>query len=274
MMSTYAIGDIQGCFSTLQALLAKIHFDPKQDRLWFTGDLVNRGPQSLEVLRFIKDLGDQHDTVLGNHDLHLLAVAYGVGKSAQKDTLQAILAAPDRHELIEWLRHRPLLHGGDHHHYVLTHAGIAPQWSLTQAIALAKEVETVLRSDRPELFLRHMYGNQPDQWQETLQGPERWRCITNYFTRMRFCYADGRLELAYKGKREHAPQDLMPWFLVPDRRNADVDILFGHWAALGGVTDIPHVYALDTGCVWGHALTAMRLEDQQRFSVQRDPASP
>ncbi|TAK77056.1 MAG: symmetrical bis(5'-nucleosyl)-tetraphosphatase [Gammaproteobacteria bacterium] len=265
-MTTYAIGDVQGCFAPLQHLLAHISFDPAQDTLWFTGDLVNRGPQSLEVLRFVKTLGDKHKTVLGNHDLHLLAVAYGVRTLHPADTLDAILTAPDREELIDWLRHRPLLH--EDQEYVMTHAGLAPEWDREQARLLAQEVEVVLRSETPALFLEQMYGNKPDRWDDQLTGIERLRCITNYFTRMRFCDADGRLDLNYKGDMAGKPKDLIPWFEVKNRANADVKIIFGHWAALDGKADAPNVYPLDTGCVWGNCLTALRLEDKKRFAVK------
>lgn len=267
-MTTYAIGDVQGCFAELQKLLAEIHFDPNEDTLWFTGDLVNRGPQSLAVLRFVKLLGEQHKMVLGNHDLSLLAVAYGVKSPHRSDTLDEILTAPDRDELIDWLRHRPLLYADKKSGYVMTHAGLAPAWHLKQARLLAQEVEAVLRGSTPQFFLQNMFGNQPDHWDDHLSGMERLRCITNYLTRMRFCYHDGRLDLSYKGEIAGKPADLLPWFNVPDRKNANVKIVFGHWAALNGKTDAPNVYALDTGCVWGNCLTAMRLDNEQRFAVR------
>jgi bis(5'-nucleosyl)-tetraphosphatase (symmetrical) len=263
-MATYAIGDVQGCFAALQKLLAHIHFNPASDTLWFTGDLVNRGPQSLAVLRFVKDLGEKHITVLGNHDLHLLAVAYGKAQERKGDTLHDILHASDKDELIQWLRMRPLLHEDK---FVMTHAGLAPVWTLEKARMLAREVEAVLRSDALDILLANMYGNQPDLWQDGLVGIERLRCIINYFTRMRFCHADGRLDLTYKGELAGKPQDLLPWFDVPQRVNAQEKIIFGHWAALGGKTSTANVYPLDTGCVWGNALTALRLEDEKRFSV-------
>lgn len=266
-MSTYAIGDVQGCFNPLEELLVEINFDPNEDTLWFTGDLVNRGPQSLEVLRFVKALGDPHRVVLGNHDLHLLAVTYQVGKSRPDDTFKAILAAPDCEELMDWLRHRPLLCYHEQLDYVMVHAGMAPRWDLKQAMALANEVESILQSDSPQQFLQHMYGNQPDQWHDALSGIDRWRCITNYFTRMRFCDVNGRLELSYKGTLTDQSSQRVPWFNVPHRVNSHLKIIFGHWAALGGVTHTPNVYALDTGCVWGHNLTAMRLEDERRFTA-------
>lgn len=263
-MSTYVIGDIQGCFSTLNKLLTHIHFDPKKDILWFTGDLVNRGKESLETLRFIKNLGAAHKTVLGNHDLHLIARAYDAHASHPDDTLDAILKAPDKNELIDWLRHQPLLH--HEKNFTLVHAGLAASWDLSTAQQLAKEVETVLQSKSPRDFLQHMYGNQPDQWDNTLQGFDRLRCITNFFTRLRFCYPDGRMELKNKGKVEHA-ETLIPWFNVENRQNKHLKILFGHWAALGGITNTPNAIALDTGCIWGYMLTAFRLEDEKRFNI-------
>lgn len=267
-MSTYAIGDIQGCFSELRDLLALVQFNADQDTLWFTGDLVNRGPKSLEVLRFVRDLGGRHVSVLGNHDLHLLAVAYGVRALHRGDTLEPVLQAPDRDDLIDWLRHRPLLHYDKVNGYVMSHAGLAPSWTLRQAREVAREVETVLQGDTPEFFLQHMYGNEPDRWDDSLSGVERLRCIVNYLTRMRFCYADGRLDLSYKGEIAGKPRDLIPWFDVPNRTNVSEKIIFGHWAALDGKTGLPQLYALDTGCVWGNCLTALRLEDEKRFSVK------
>lgn len=268
-MATYVIGDVQGCFSELQRLLDKIKFDPSQDKLWFTGDLVNRGPQSLEVLRFVKKLGDKQQTVLGNHDLHLLALTHQSHPGWDEDTLKPILTAPDRDELINWLGQQPLLY--EALGFILVHAGIAPSWDLVTAKRLAKEVENVIQNPLTATqFFQHMYGNEPKQWDETLTGWDRLRCITNYFTRLRFCDAEGHLELETKGKMESGGK-LIPWFQVPNRVNKDVKIIFGHWAALGGVTNSPNVYALDTGCVWGFCLTAMRLEDGQRFSVECVP---
>lgn len=267
-MSTYAIGDIQGCIRELEKLLSLIQFDSAHDTLWVTGDLVNRGPSSLAVLRFFKQLGVRHKIVLGNHDLHLIAAYYGFGRSNSSDTLQDVLAAPDVDELITWLRHCPLLHHDAALGYVMAHAGLAPGWTLEQAKLLAQEVESILQSDQPERLISHMYGNQPDQWHAELAGVERWRCIVNYFTRMRFCYADGRLDLSYKGEIAGKPDDLVPWFAVPSRANANEKIIFGHWAALNGITDVPNVFPLDTGCVWGNALTALCLESGERFSVK------
>lgn len=267
-MATYAIGDVQGCLQPLQALLEKIQFDAQLDTLWFVGDLINRGPQSLETLRFIKSLGDKHKSVLGNHDLHLLAVAYGAQPKIKHDTLNEILGAVDCDELIAWLQHLPLLQTDASKRYVMTHAGLAPEWTLDAACALAQEAETLLRGKDAKMYLQKMYGNQPDHWRDDLTGVDRFRCIINYFTRMRYCYADGRLNLEFKGKLEDKPEDLLPWYEVPNRKNADTKIIFGHWAALKGETNTPNVYAIDTGCVWGRCLTALRLEDEQRISVK------
>ncbi len=268
-MAVYAIGDVQGCLIPLQKLLAKIAFDPTKDTLWFTGDLVNRGPNSLETLRFIKSLGEQHRVVLGNHDLHLLALAHGVTTYAQpSDTLAPILFAHDREELIAWLAGRPLLHYDENSQCVITHAGISPLFDLTLAKKLAAEVETVLQSDARVPFLQNLYGNQPDYFTNELGGFDRLRCIVNYFTRMRFCYPDGRLDLATKESASQAGSpDIVPWFALPRRINKNIKIIFGHWAALGGVTNTENVVALDTGCVWGYGLTAMRLSDDVRFCV-------
>lgn len=266
-MSTYAIGDLQGCLTPLEKLLQQIQFDATKDTLWFTGDLVNRGSQSLETLRFVKQLGDRHRVVLGNHDLHLLAVAHGAHPGWPGDTLSDILKAPDRETLIDWLRHQPLLYHDAALGFTMAHAGIAPSWNLATAMALAKEVEAVLQSEQAATFFQHMYGNTPDLWQADLTGWDRLRCITNYFTRMRFCEADGRLELNYKGTMATHPAHLLPWFTVPHRQNLDLNIVFGHWAALSGVTNTAKTFALDTGCVWGFCLTAMCLEDGRCFQV-------
>lgn len=266
-MPTYAIGDIQGCFSTLKNLLDHIQFDENKDTLWFTGDLVNRGTQSLETLRFIKQLGERHRIVLGNHDLHLLAISNHAHTGWKDDTLTGILNAPDKQELLDWLSHQPLIHHDAVLNYTMVHAGLAPMWTLSQAQALSKEVETILQSNNAAEFFHHMYGNTPARWNDDLQSWDRLRCITNYFTRSRFCHPDGSLELENKGKLDSHPEKLMPWFQVPHRINANLNIIFGHWAALGGITNTPNTFALDTGCVWGFSLTAMRLEDRQRFQV-------
>ncbi len=257
-MAHYAIGDIQGCFFELQALLDKINFDPDEDLLWFTGDLVNRGPHSLETLRFIKALGDRAVTVLGNHDLHLLAVAHGQNYKHRQD-LADVLEAPDRDELLDWLRRRPLLHRDER--FCLIHAGLPPQWDIAEAERYAREVETVLRSERLPEFLKHMYGNTPDRWDETLEGWDRWRFILNCFTRLRYCTPEGRLALEYSGPPGSQPRPLLPWFEVPGRRSAGQEIVFGHWSTLG-FTVKNGCYGIDTGCLWGGQLTALRLDGE------------
>jgi bis(5'-nucleosyl)-tetraphosphatase (symmetrical) len=229
--------------------------------------LINRGPQSLETLRFVKNLGSHHRIVLGNHDLHFLAVALNTHEVWKEDTLTEILNAPDRDELVAWLLQQPLIHHDVKLNFTMVHAGLAPQWDLSTALRLAQEVETIIQGDHAKDFFLNMYGNQPDMWDENLSGWDRLRCITNYFTRIRLCDHDGRLELKTKGKLEDAPKNLIPWYQVPNRKNADLNILFGHWAALSGITNTPKVYALDTGCVWGYKLTAMRLEDKKRFEA-------
>jgi len=255
-MSVYAISDVQGCYDALRELLDKLQFDPARDRLWFAGDLVNRGPQSLEVLRFVKSLGDSALTVLGNHDLHLLAVDAGV-KNKDKD-LKAILEAPDRRELIDWLRRQPLLHHDAELGFTLVHAGLSPQWDLATAQACARELETVLRGDAYFDFLKVMYGDRPRKWRTWLRGDRRLRYICNCFTRIRFCTRNGKLALAEKGAPGSQPPNFVPWFDVPGRANKNLQLVFGHWSTLGAF-HAPGVFALDTGCVWGGALTALEL---------------
>lgn len=264
-MSTYTIGDVQGCFDELQSLLTDINFDPRQDRLWLVGDLVNRGPKSLEVLRFVKNLPDAK-VVLGNHDIHLLALAYG--NPYPHHTLDAVLNAPDRDELITWLRHLPVLHYDAALGYIMVHAGLAPQWDLATAMRCGRELEAALQDDQQiAALLDNLYGNQPDSWHDDLSGWERLRFITNALTRMRYCTADGRLEFSAAGEPGTQPEGYLPWFKVPGRKTRQQKIVFGHWSSLQGITDEPRVFALDTGCVWGKTLTAMRLEDGQLFSV-------
>lgn len=258
-MAVYAIGDIQGCFDELQELLALIRFNPLHDRLWFVGDLVNRGPKSLETLRFVRNLGGIATTVLGNHDLHLIAAAYGRPLGHDDHTLDAILDAPDRDELVDWLRARPLLHHDGKLGYTLIHAGLPPQWDLATARRCAQEVEAVLRGDRIRDFLRHMYGNKPRHWSGKLGGWERLRFIVNCLTRMRYCDRDGRLKMKPKGPPGSQPAGLLPWYELPGRASRDLHIIFGHWSTLG-VTDIPGIYPIDSGCLWGGQLTALRID--------------
>ncbi len=257
-MPIYAIGDVQGCYDDLQRLLAKLQFDPTHDTLWFCGDLVNRGPQSLEVLRFVKSLGDCAISVLGNHDLHLLALDAGVKKD-KDGSLQAILDAADRQELITWLRHRPLLHYDQQHNMMLVHAGLAPQWEPQQAQQYAQELESVLQSDHYQDFLHVMYGDQPDMWSDQLDGWDRLRFICNSFTRIRFCSPDGKLVLSEKGAPDQQKARYLPWFELEQRQHHNVTILFGHWSTLGTYS-APGLYALDSGCVWGGRLSALRID--------------
>ncbi|HEY8385427.1 MAG TPA: symmetrical bis(5'-nucleosyl)-tetraphosphatase [Porticoccaceae bacterium] len=264
-MAIYAVGDIQGCLSCLERLLDSCGFQPGRDQLWAVGDLINRGPQSLETLRFCMSLGDHFRTVLGNHDLHLLAVARGYRSPSRKDTLADILNAPDRDNLLEWLRHQPLVFHSEG--FTVVHAGIPPQWSVRKALKRAAEVEEVLRSDQPGRLLGTMYGNSPSRWRKTLEGPERWRVITNYFTRMRFCDEEGRLDLQCKASPNAAPKGFAPWFSHPHRKTANDRIIFGHWATLNGQVQHPYLFALDTGCVWGGRLRLMRLADTSYHHV-------
>lgn len=266
-MSTYAIGDIQGCFEPFMRLLKKIQFDTQKDTLWLTGDLVNRGPASLKTLRFVKNLGHHAITVLGNHDLTLLAVAFNaIPYNPKRHTFDDILAAPDKTSLIYWLLHRPLIHYDANLGYTLIHAGLHPEWDLMLAKSLAKEVEIILQSENPLPFFENLYGNTPNHWAHTLTGFERLRFIVNCFTRLRFCNLQGELDLKTTESAENAPAGYFPWFAIPDRKSRDLRIVFGHWASLEGRCTEPNVFALDTGCVWGNCLTAMRLEDGKRFT--------
>jgi bis(5'-nucleosyl)-tetraphosphatase (symmetrical) len=265
-MAAYCIGDIQGCFDELEHLLRVINYDCARDQLWFVGDLVNRGPKSLEVLRFIKQQPNAK-VVLGNHDLHLLNY-YNKIVDFEAGHLEQILVAPDSLELIEWLRKQPLLYHDVERNFILVHAGIYPGWELHEAIAYAREVEAALQGKNHIDFLRNLYGNEPNSWNDNLSGWDRLRFITNAFTRMRFCDLHGKLEFVNSGRIDTAPQNFLPWFKIPWRKTKNVKILFGHWAALNGIADEQNVFALDTGCVYGESLTAMRLEDGVKFSVR------
>ena len=259
-VATYAIGDIQGCYDQLRRLLDRIAFDPARDRLWLVGDLVNRGPRSAAVVRFVKGLGDRVLTVLGNHDLALLVVAAGVKKPHATDTFGDILDAPDRDELLDWLRHQKLFHSGEG--YAMVHAGLLPQWTIAQAAALGSEVEAVLEGpDYPEL-LRNMYGNEPVRWRDDLAGFDRLRTVINAMTRMRLLTAKGAMEFSHKIGLDNVPAGYLPWYDAPERASRDTPVIFGHWAALGLITR-PDVIGLDSGCVWGRALSALRLSDRQ-----------
>ena len=274
-MAVYAVGDIQGCYEPLLRLLDKINFDPASDRLWSVGDLVNRGPDSLLTLRFLKQLGPAFTAVLGNHDLHFMALATGAFDGGKKKTLKKLLAAPDCAELCEWLRTLPILHhekldtDKGRESFLMIHAGLAPGWNLKQAKAYAREIEDALRDKNYTKFLQKMYGDEPDIWHEGLGGMKRLRVLTNYFTRIRFCNKETQLNLAIKTGASTAPKGFKPWYEY-QKLSKELTILFGHWATLNGVTDRENVYALDTGCVWGRCLTALRLEDKQIFCTDCD----
>ncbi len=255
-MASYAVGDIQGCLDPLKRLLDSVGFDPAGDRLLAVGDLVNRGPASLDTLRWLRALGPAFDSVLGNHDLHLLAVAAGTRAPHPKDTLAAILRASDRDELLLWLRRRPLLLEAQG--FTLVHAGIPPQWSVADARAHAAEVEAVLRN-APEQLFPELYGDRPD-WHPALLGPPRWRAIVNAFTRMRFCTPAGELDLRNKSGPEQPPPGMLPWYAHPQRRTKAAALVFGHWAALDGAYCGPNLFPLDTGCGWGRRLRLLHLE--------------
>lgn len=255
-MTIYAIGDVQGCYDELRLLLKKIKYNPDRDQLWFAGDLVNRGPKSLETLRFVKHHASA--CVLGNHDLHLLAGACHEKFRRRKDTLDEIFNAPDRDELTAWLRQQPLLHHDTDCGFTLIHAGLPPQWDLQRAQSCAEEVQVVLRNNDHITFFEHMYGNLPDQWSENLEGWDRLRFITNCFTRLRYCSRDGHLALDEKGPPGSQDAGLQPWFSWQQRRSMDLKILFGHWSTLGAYEG-NNVYALDTGCLWGGQLTALKI---------------
>lgn len=263
-MATYAIGDVQGCYDALRCLLDKISFDATQDHLWFAGDLINRGPDSLASLRFIKSLNAT--VVLGNHDLHLLACHYASEPRApkRKDTLKEILDAPDRDELLHWLKQQPLMVWDQSRHLVMTHAGLPHIWSTKQAFKLNREVQAVLQSDDCAAYFDNMYGNDPDAWSEDLTGTARLRVITNYFTRMRFVTEQGNLDFAAKETIESAPKGYRPWFEFESSRKEQQ--VFGHWAALSGVSNKEGIHALDTGCVWNGELTAMNIDTGKRIS--------
>ncbi|THF61929.1 symmetrical bis(5'-nucleosyl)-tetraphosphatase [Pseudothauera nasutitermitis] len=263
-MASYAIGDIQGCYAQFFQLLEKIRFDPAVDRLWIVGDLVNRGPDSLRVLRSVRELGEAAIVVLGNHDLYLLMVDAGFDRRGKDDTLARVLEAPDREELMDWLAGRPLLHVEGVR--VMVHAGLPPSWSVERAVELAAEVEKVLRGERRRKFLMHLQGDRPERWDDALEGWDRLRFIVNALTRMRFCTPDGRLALRAKGPPERAPLGTLPWFRVPGRVSATHTVVCGHWSALGYYREAGLI-ALDSGCVWGGKLTAVRLEDGEAWQV-------
>ncbi len=263
-MTIYAIGDVQGCKQRTSELLERIYSATRNPKLIFLGDLVNRGPQSLAALRQIRALGESANVVLGNHDLHLLAAAHGIRKPHAADTLNEILDAPDRDELLDWLRRRPLALFEDGHLFV--HAGVLPQWTATRTLELAHEVESVLRGPDWIGFLREMYGNEPAKWDDNLKGNDRLRCIVNALTRIRFCSLDGTMEFMSKEGMPTAAPGYFPWFDIPGRKTAEVTVVCGHWSTLGLVMR-PDLLCLDTGCVWGGKLTAVRIEDRAVFQV-------
>jgi len=263
-MSVFAIGDAQGCHQQVLTLMQKIRIASPGATFIFVGDLVNRGPRSLATLRTIRGLGNDAKVILGNHDLHLLALAHGIRKQHKSDTLNEILEAPDREQLLDWLRSQPLavLENG----HLLVHAGVLPQWSVEQTLDLGREVSEVLSGPDWLDFLRHMYGNLPDRWEDTLQGVDRLRCIVNALTRIRFCRADGTMEFTSAEGGADAPSGYMPWFEVPDRKTVDTPVVFGHWSTLG-LTVRDNLVGLDTGCVWGGKLTAVSLDDHAVIQV-------
>jgi len=263
----YLVGDLQGCCDPLERLLQTLDFSPSRDHLYLLGDLVNRGPDSLGVLRRLRALEGSVTCLLGNHDLHLLAVAHGVRKPHRSDTLDAILQAPDREDWLNWLRQQRLaVHA---HGWLMVHAGVLPQWDAAQTVALAGEVEAMLRSPELGEFLTQMYGNEPARWDEGLTGVARWRCVVNSLTRLRFCSADGTMEFATKEGVGGAPDGFMPWFEVPGRRTAGTPVAFGHWSTLG-LINRDDLLSLDTGCIWGGQLTAVRVDGPQRELIQID----
>jgi bis(5'-nucleosyl)-tetraphosphatase (symmetrical) len=256
-MATYAIGDVQGCYQQLKELLIKLDFKSDKDTLWFAGDIVNRGPDSLKTIRFIKSLEANAITVLGNHDLHLLAIANGHGKQNKKDTLQDILQAKDSDLILDWLLHRPLIHYQKKNRVCLVHAGIHPEWSLTNAIEYADEVESILRGPKAHEFFHHMYGDKPDRWSTNLGGWERLRFITNCFTRMRYMDENLKLRLKEKGAPGKQPDNIYPWFEFKPQEKK-LNIVFGHWSTLED-PNLKNLYPLDTGCLWGGSLTALQI---------------
>jgi bis(5'-nucleosyl)-tetraphosphatase (symmetrical) len=271
-LATYAIGDIQGCYSELKQLLSTVNFSADKDKLWFTGDLVNRGPQSLETLRFIHSMGENAVVVLGNHDLHLLATAFDHNKPGKKDTLDDILKSHDREKLMEWLRTLPLMHTDDDTGIVMIHAGLHPNWSIEKAQSLAREVEHILQSDNHTEFYSHMYGDKPTNWSDNLEGWARARYITNIFTRLRYCTPQGKVALGHKREPGTQPEGLHPWFSIKSRASSGTPIIFGHWSTLilNKNTEYPNVYPLDTGCLWGGKLTAMRIDEKPFQTHQTD----
>ena len=265
-MATYIVGDLHGCFKEFQMLLEKAQFDEKQDEIWLTGDLVARGDDSLACLRFVKNLGEKAQTVLGNHDLHLLSTLLGIKRVKPLDKVEPIFKALDRDELQNWLRNQPLMVQHPKYGFLLVHAGISPEWDLSTATQCAREAEALLKSENYANYIAQMYENHPDHWDSNLQGIDRWRYIVNAFTRMRFCYLDKRLDFACKLPIKDAPIELKAWFELDNPLFNEQEIIFGHWASLMGECAHPNIYALDTGCAWGNHLTMVRWGDKQVFT--------
>ena len=265
-MTDYAVGDIQGCYQELRELLDEVSFKPGRDRLWVVGDMINRGPGSRQTLEFLYQNRDSVVAVLGNHDLHLLAIYYGHRKTRRSDTVSDILDAPEVDDWITWLRSLPLCQYDADLDILMMHAGLAPQWTLDDALAHSAEIEQLLQSDDIEQFLSTMYGDSPARWRDDLEGPARWRCITNHFTRMRIIDKSGKLDLDYKSGLDDIPKGYMPWFKHPKRRTRSQSIVFGHWAALGGYFKGP-VYGIDTACVWGEQLSLLQLDSLELVQV-------
>lgn len=263
----YLLGDLQGCCDPLERLLQTIDFSPSRDHLYVLGDLVNRGPDSLGVLRRLGGLGNAATSLLGNHDLHLLAVAHGMRKPHRSDTLGAILTAPDRDDWLDWVRQQRL--AVHEQGWLMVHAGVVPQWDAAQTVALAREVEAMLAGPDLGEFLTSMYGDEPARWDDGLQGVPRWRCVVNVLTRLRFCAEDGTMEFTTKDGSHGAPEGFMPWFEVPGRRTAGTPVAFGHWSTLG-LINRDDLLALDTGCVWGGQLSAVRVDGATRELIQID----
>ncbi len=268
-MAIYVIGDVQGCFDELTALIDKISFNPKKDKLWFVGDLVNRGPKSLETLRWVKSLGNKAITTLGNHDLHLLASYAGIREVNKTSSLYHAIQAQDIKELVDWVRQQPLMHYDSTLNIAMVHGGILPCWTIKKALSYASEVESVLRSNNFQEFLKNMYGDVPNNWEKNLKSRDRLRVITNSFTRLRYCNADGALDLNEKGSPGTQSSGLIPWFEMTPRNNDDTKIVFGHWSTLGQYEG-NNVIATDTGCVWGGCLTAVRIDDESYVKFTTD----
>ncbi|MDD5365742.1 MAG: symmetrical bis(5'-nucleosyl)-tetraphosphatase [Gallionellaceae bacterium] len=263
-MATYVIGDIQGCFEAFKELLVAMAYNPAHDRLWLAGDLVNRGENSIDTLRWCMAHDDHIVAILGNHDLHLLAVAEGFVPPHRNDTLDEILDAPDRAEVLDWLRRRPMLHR--HGDWLMVHAGLLPEWTPDLAESLARELEGVLRGPGYRDFLARMYGNEPRRWEPGLAGQDRLRLVANAMTRLRYLHPNGDMEYQHKCAPVDAPAELIPWYAMPDRQSRDVRVLFGHWSTLGLLAG-EDVVSLDTGCLWGGQLSAIRLEDERLYQV-------